>query len=104
MEEKGKICRSCGYWKPFNDYTSYPKINKAGEEVTYYYSKCKDCVNASYRANYTKLRPTKRGKVDYRKIGKVQQEAAEHGMSYGKWVAHLEYEKQKEEKNKWKNN
>lgn len=93
----GKICNECGYWKPYSEFTSYEKTNKAGDSVTYYYKKCKSCVNASYRANYRKLRPDKK-KIDYRKIGKVQQEAAEHGMSYGKWVAYLEYQKQKEEK------
>lgn len=99
-EIEGKICNSCGLWKPYTEYTAYEKVNKFGDEITYYYSKCKTCTNASYRANYVRTKTPKRKKVDYRKIGKVQQEAAEHGMSYGKWVAYLEMQKQKEEKDK----
>ena len=99
-EIEGKICNSCGLWKPCTEYTAYEKVNKFGDEITYYYSKRKTCTNASYRANYVRTKTPKRKKVDYRKIGKVQQEAAEHGMSYGKWVAYLEMQKRKEEKDK----
>lgn len=95
----GKICNGCGVWKPYSEYTNYTKVNVYGDEITYYYKKCKDCTNANYRANYQRISPKKK-KADHRKIGKVQQEAAEHGMSYGQWVAHLEYLKQKEEKEK----
>ena len=97
-EIEGKICNSCRLWKPYTEYTDYEKVNKFGDKITYYYSKCKTCTNASYRANYVRTKTPKRKKVDYRKIGKVQQEAAEHGMSYGQWVAQQYMKDQKEKK------
>lgn len=102
----GKICKRCGIWHPLDDFYSY---HKPLEQKMYYRSNCKDCE--SIRRNelrYEVIKPPKVREVEKKTkkkaqtIGDIQREAAEHGMSYGNWVAYQYTLKERELKEQQK--
>lgn len=94
-----KICKDCGKELPI---TSFYQYHKPMEQQIYTYTRCIDCerehrlrvkLGKEEKKKLTTEEKAKKKPKKNKTISDIQREAQEHGMSYGQYVAWMDFGK-----------